>query len=60
MTNKSEIPPPDDLPEELDTDVQDEQAAWDKQMARKTPEQIDQMWDDLVALAEKYKVKPTK
>ena len=40
-------------PDELDSDLQDEQAAWDKQMGRKSPEEIDQMLDELMALAKK-------
>ncbi len=47
-------------PDELDSDLQDEQAAWDKQMGRKTPEQVEEMMDGLAALAEKYKVKPAE
>ena len=34
-------------------DLQAEQAAWDKQMGRKSPEEIDQMLDELMALAKK-------
>jgi hypothetical protein len=58
MTDKKPSTPAADLPAELDTDLQAEQAAWDKQMARKTPEQVEEMMDGLAALAEKYKVKP--
>jgi hypothetical protein len=38
-------------PGELDSDLQDEQAAWDKQMGRKSPEEIAKMLDDLMALS---------
>lgn len=38
-------------PDELDSDLQDEQAAWDKQMGRKSEEEIALMLDNLMALA---------